>query len=234
MDSRILIISDSHGDARLIDEVIERESPFDILVHCGDMEGSLYYLEKRENPFRICAVRGNCDGYGYPQDVCFKTGVYNIFVSHGHKYDVHSTTDGIFRAGKKHFADVILFGHTHVPMVAEKRGILLVNPGSIALPKQASHRRSYAILTISDDCLPDAEICYLDDITKDRTPMVLYNIKDPDRLIKAVMHETDRGMTTAEIAEKHGIPAALSEKICRMYLTHPGITVDGILERINK
>lgn len=160
MDLKILIISDSHRDARVIDEVIERESPFDILVHCGDMEGSLFNVEQRNNPFTVHAVRGNCDGPGHPQETCFRAGHYNIFVTHGHKYGVHHSVDDLLQAGKKQFADVILYGHTHVPEVTENRGILIVNPGSIALPKQASKRRSYAILTISEDSLPEENRIY--------------------------------------------------------------------------
>ena len=161
METKLLVISDSHGNPRVINEVIERESPFDILVHCGDMEGSLFLVEQRENPFQIYAVCGNCDSFGYPQEISFKVGTYNIFVCHGHKHDVIHGTDALLKAGKKQFADVILYGHTHIPAVAEKRGILLVNPGSIALPKPASAEPSYAVLTISDDFLPKAEIRYL-------------------------------------------------------------------------
>ena len=164
MDLKIVAISDSHKDARIIDEVIERESPFDILVHCGDAEGSLFLLEQRDDPFKIYAVRGNCDTSGYPENLTFKAGVYNIFVSHGHKYDVHTSADGIMKAGKKQFADIILFGHTHVPVITEKKGVLFINPGSTTLPKQASKQRSYAVLTISEDFLPEAEIRYLDNM----------------------------------------------------------------------
>ncbi len=234
MDLKILVISDSHRDARVIDEVIERESPFDILVHCGDMEGSLFNVEQRNNSFTVHAVRGNCDGPGHPQEIRFKAGHYNIFVTHGHKYDVHHSLDDLLRAGKKQFADVILFGHTHVPEKTEKRGILIINPGSIALPKQASKLRSYAIVTISEDSLPEAEIRYLDDPLIVQAPSASYNVIELDRTIKAVMNQIDKGIQIPRIAEKNSIPVELAEKICRMYLTHPGITVDGILERIYK
>ena len=162
-DKKILVISDSHQDARVIDEVIAKESPFDILVHCGDSEGSLFLVQQRENPFEVYAVLGNCDYSGFPKEIFFTVGYYNFFVCHGHKHRVHNTNDDIVAAGKRNSADVVLFGHTHVPEISEEMGMLLVNPGSISLPKQASGKRSYAIVSISEDYLPKAEIRYLDD-----------------------------------------------------------------------
>ena len=227
MKAKILVISDSHQDSRTVNEVIERESPFDILVHCGDIEGSLYPVEHKDNPFLIYAVLGNCDSYGYPQEILFKVGVYNIFVCHGHRYMVHNSLSSILEAGKSKFADIILYGHTHVPEIVEKKGILLVNPGSISLPKSPSWERSYAILKISDDFLPEAEIRHLDNIR-----VVSPSLQPSDRMIKTIMSDIDKGITAQKISKKHGIPTEMAERICRMYLTHPGITVDGILNRI--
>ncbi|WP_026496557.1 metallophosphoesterase family protein [Butyrivibrio sp. WCD3002] len=39
--SKILVISDSHGYSNLARKVIEKEYPFDFLVHCGDVQGAI-------------------------------------------------------------------------------------------------------------------------------------------------------------------------------------------------
>ncbi|WP_026517271.1 hypothetical protein [Butyrivibrio sp. MC2021] len=57
--------------------------------------------------------------------------------------------------------------------------------------------------------------------------------KDIDRIISKAMDMTDKGKTHKEIAKKLKISEELAESICRMYLTHPGVDVAGILQRIS-
>ena len=44
---------------------------------------------------------------------------------------------------------------------------------------------------------------------------------------------TERGRSYKDIAQKLKISEELAESICRMYLTHPGVDVAGILRRIS-
>jgi diadenosine tetraphosphatase ApaH/serine/threonine PP2A family protein phosphatase len=48
-------------------------------------------------------------------------------------------------------ADVVVFGHTHVPMKRMVMGKLIVNPGSVGQPRDRDPRASYAVLTIGKD-----------------------------------------------------------------------------------
>ncbi len=55
---RTLIISDTHGRHEGVDEILEREGEFDMLIHLGDVEGGEIYLDVMfECPKYI--VRGN-------------------------------------------------------------------------------------------------------------------------------------------------------------------------------
>lgn len=51
-------------------------------------------------------------------------------------------------------------------------------------------------------------------------------------IVKRVIKDMDRNIPLDKIAERQQIPRDLAEMICRMYVTHPGIDVDGILNRI--
>ena len=155
---KIVILSDTHGDNRVIDQVIELEKPFDYLIHCGDSERDLKKYEDPSNPYRFLAVRGNCDYSGLPAVVSARILFYNVLVTHGHHENVNYGNEGLYELGKLNRADVVLFGHTHVPEIAEEGGILLVNPGSPTLPRGASRRRTYAVLTLTEDYDRDAEI----------------------------------------------------------------------------
>ena len=47
-----------------------------------------------------------------------------------------------------------------------------------------------------------------------------------------VVKDIKKNKSAAQIAKKHRISLELSEQICRLYLTHPGVTVDGILGKM--
>ena len=55
---------------------------------------------------------------------------------------------------------------------------------------------------------------------------------DMKSLVKTVMKETDKGHSVEQIALKTGREATLIEQIVRLYLTHPGVTEDGILGKM--
>ena len=50
---KILIVSDTHGQEKNLEEVLEKESPIDALIHLGDLEG-LSFMPLHENE------RANC------------------------------------------------------------------------------------------------------------------------------------------------------------------------------
>ena len=57
---KVLIVSDTHGRDENLEIAVNREVPFDMLVHCGDVEGREFYIEAlAECPCSI--VSGNND-----------------------------------------------------------------------------------------------------------------------------------------------------------------------------
>ena len=50
--------------------------------------------------------------------------------------------------------------------------------------------------------------------------------------IELVVRETQKGNGYRTIAEKYHMDAALVEQIARLYLTHPGVTADGIMSKL--
>ena len=51
-------------------------------------------------------------------------------------------------------------------------------------------------------------------------------------LVKQTVRLADRGYTAAEIADRTGADEAFITDVIRMYVTHPGVSVQGILDRI--
>lgn len=148
---KILIISDTHGRNLNILNTIKRVGPVDILIHLGDFGGGEHYIEEISGcPTEM--VSGNNDFYnGLSKDKLIRIGKYNIMLTHGHRYGVNYNTSGILEAGAKNKADIVMFGHTHIPMIDLSREVWLINPGSLALPRQYGRVPTFIIMEIDSE-----------------------------------------------------------------------------------
>lgn len=154
--SKILVISDSHGYSNLARKVIEKEYPFDFLVHCGDVQGAIASIVDDEFSYDVRVVRGNCDyGANLPKEEEFKAAFFNVWVTHGNDYNVKYEEDycTLKKAAIARNADIVLFGHTHYAEIRKDKetGIVLVNPGTICYPQFSSDKATYAVITVTDD-----------------------------------------------------------------------------------
>jgi putative phosphoesterase len=159
---KIFFISDIHGSLFFLEKALERykEEGACYIVLLGD---ALYHgprnpLPKGYNPQavasllneykdKIIAVRGNCDSevdqmlIEYPMMSDYSTILYGnrrLFLTHGHIYN----EDNIPSLSNN---DVVIHGHTHLPVAEKHNGIYILNPGSVTLPKE-DYPNSYAIL----------------------------------------------------------------------------------------
>ena len=159
---KYFIASDIHGSAyycRRLLEAYQREGA-DRFVLLGDIlyHGPRNDLPKDYNPKEVFAmlndikdsilcVRGNCDSevdqmlLDFPITAPWQQVLSErtrLFLTHGHLYSPEKMPP--LAAG-----DVLVYGHTHIP-VAEKRGdIFLFNPGSVSIPK-GGFSASYGLL----------------------------------------------------------------------------------------
>ena len=145
---KILIVSDSHRRNDNLLRVIEKIKPIDVLIHCGDIEGDDLLLEEvAECPIQV--VAGNNDFYyGYEGTKVFDIGKYRVYLTHGHHHGVHYGVERLIEAGKAAGADIVMYGHTHVPSVQHEAGMTILNPGSLTYPRQPGRKPSYIIMEI--------------------------------------------------------------------------------------
>ena len=149
---KIMIASDIHGSAFYCKEMLrafENEHPDRILL-LGDI---LYHGPRNDLPkdyapkevismlngikeYILC-VRGNCDTevdqmvLEFPvlnEQILLSIDGIEMLAVHGHK---------AFPAVKS--GSVVLSGHTHIPKLDEKDGVIYMNPGSVSIPKENSH-----------------------------------------------------------------------------------------------
>lgn len=54
-----------------------------------------------------------------------------------------------------------------------------------------------------------------------------------DKVIKSVVKDMNANRSVEQIAKRNGIETQLVEDILQIYTTHPGIDLDGILNRLS-
>lgn len=159
---KLLIASDIHGSAYYCDKLLkayDREQAEKMLL-LGDIlyHGPRNDLPKEYAPKQVISmlnarredilcVRGNCDTevdqmvleFPILAEYCilYAEG-HMIFATHGHNFNEKNLP--MLKKG-----DILLHGHTHIPVCKETENYVYVNPGSVSIPKEDSWR-GYLIL----------------------------------------------------------------------------------------
>ena len=159
---RILVVSDTHRNNANYLKVIERTGPLDMVIHCGDVEGSeLVISEAVGCPVEI--VQGNNDFFSeLPKEKEFMVGQYKVWLTHGHNYYIAMNSEMIKREARDREADIVICGHTHKPVVDIGNDLTLINPGSISYPRQGNRKPSYILMEIDNAGDAHYTINYLD------------------------------------------------------------------------
>ena len=158
---KILIISDTHGKHDNLSRVLEQEFPADLLIHLGDAEGYEDYIAKQAGcPLEI--VAGNNDFFSdLPREKELRIGKYKVLITHGHYYYVNTGIEEIARMAQGRDFDIVIFGHTHRPLIDIRKDIIVMNPGSLSYPRQEGRRPSYIVMETDQNGDAEFEIKYL-------------------------------------------------------------------------
>lgn len=145
---KVLIVSDTHRKNENFLKVLERVAPIDMLVHCGDIEGSEYLIAQAADcPVEM--VVGNNDFFSdLPREKEFYIGKYKVWLTHGHTYYVSMGNEYLKEEARARSADIVMYGHTHRPVVDIEGGLVAVNPGSLTYPRQEGRRPSFVIMEL--------------------------------------------------------------------------------------
>jgi len=158
---KLMFASDIHGSLAATEKVLARfaESGARWLIILGDIlnHGPRNALPERYAPAevavrlneqaeRIIAVRGNCDSEVDQMLLTFPimapwqqvlTDEQRLFLTHGHLF-------GADNLPPLSPGDILVYGHTHLPVAEKRDGIYHFNPGSVSIPK-GGNEASYGI-----------------------------------------------------------------------------------------
>jgi uncharacterized protein len=154
---RIGLISDTHGKLR--SEVFHHFEGVDLILHAGDI-GPATLLVELETIAPVKAVVGNTDGLEFngvlPEVQELTLAGRKVVVTHGHR--LGSPTPALLARAHPE-AEIIVFGHTHRPLLAESAGKLIVNPGSAGAPR-FNLKPSIALLELNSE--GEAKVRFID------------------------------------------------------------------------
>ena len=161
---KIGLISDTHGSLKAWESSMEIFKECELILHAGDV---LYHGPRNPLPVgydpgelanslnnfdkTIFIVKGNCDSEVDEMVLNFpllspyfytNLGGLNILLIHGEGY----SQDELFELGKTYGTDMLIIGHTHIPVLRQKDNVFLVNPGSPSIPKADDKLPSIGII----------------------------------------------------------------------------------------
>ncbi|MTI59617.1 MAG: phosphodiesterase [Firmicutes bacterium] len=149
-----IVLSDSHGSLANWEKAETYFGQADMVLHAGDI---LYHGARNRLPegydtkglvdlinkadYNLLAVKGNVDAlvddwvlpYPLPELSVVEDNGLRIVIYHGFQHDNEAER---FDFARRFGAKILIYGHTHIPVIKEDDGVILLNPGSIALPKQ--------------------------------------------------------------------------------------------------
>lgn len=158
--AKYLAFSDSHSrDESMLEVIRQYKEELEGLFFMGDMEGSDDRL-RASIPGPTYLVRGNCDWYSQaPPFQVIRLHGHTVAMTHGHRQHVNAGVDVLKYWAMEKGADVVLYGHTHVPFVEQTSQMTVVNPGSISRPRQSGYIPTYAVIDFLQNGELKIEIC---------------------------------------------------------------------------
>lgn len=145
---KVVITSDAHGNMRLLKKIAEINQDADLFLDAGDSERC------EEDIFPFKSVRGNWD-YLIKNPFRVDTlGSVTIYTTHGSGFLFNLSH--LANVARDFNSQIAVFGHTHMPLIKMVDGVLVINPGSISIPRKGG--ASYAIVTFSNKDDIKAEI----------------------------------------------------------------------------
>lgn len=153
---KILVLSDTHIPTRATafpGKVVEALREADLILHAGDLATPAVLDELRNYGKPVVAVRGNVDvpELRLPRRAVIPIGRFKIGMIHG-----DGATGSTFGRAAAAFAEepvqIVVFGHSHQPLLKEENGRFYLNPGS-PTDKHREPRYSFAWIYVEDDGL---------------------------------------------------------------------------------
>lgn len=142
----LVVISDTHGNYPAALRAAESVAAADAVIHLGDFCDDALPLQAALS-CSVIRVPGNGDhGSTLPRELLLRFAGVPFLICHGDAYGVKGGLTRLAEQAGRLGAQVVLFGHTHLPLVETREGRLFVNPGSL---QKGTSSPTFALVTLA-------------------------------------------------------------------------------------
>ncbi len=222
---KVAVLSDTHGLLR--EPVLKLVRTCDAVLHAGDLDSPevmerLKTEKKPQAPFY--AVRGNNDrgwAEALPYTLRFSLGGRRFLMTHRKKDVPEELGD----------REIVIYGHSHRFACDSVNGRLWLNPGSCG-KRRFRLELTMAVLYLEEDGCRAERIEIPEEKEASGNPEADHTVEISAVHIQKIMDLMDKGQRVDRIAGKLGLEAELVEQICRIRVTHPGVSAQGIFDKM--
>jgi len=106
-------------------------------------------------------VAGNNDFFSdaRPEEV-FEIGSHRVLLTHGHHYYISMGNELVKDEARSRGCDIVMYGHTHRPVIDKDGDVIAINPGSLTYPRQEGRKPSYIIIETDENDELDIQLKY--------------------------------------------------------------------------
>ena len=218
---KIGILSDTHGLLR--QEVLQALQGCDAVLHGGDINRQ-DIIDTLQDIAPLYVVRGNNDKeWAEELPMLLDISLFGLHICMTHKKrDLPKDLEGF---------DLVIYGHSHKYEEKREGSTVLLNPGSCG-PRRFNQEITMAVI----DVCAAGEILAVHRIDiphagAGESAQAAAGSTDRSQIEK-VIREIRKGRSVSWIASRLQMNEELTEQICRLYLTHPGVDAEGIMTKM--
>ena len=160
---KIGLVSDSHGDMHALETMLAHEAAkgVEAWLHAGDLAPDADYLAMLAGvPVHRVAGNGDWPSPRVRDEEIAALAGHRIFLTHGHIYGVQYGRDRLVEAARAAGADIAVYGHTHVAECLPSADVTVLNPGSVARPRDAAEG-SFMVVELARGAPPAVQLIRL-------------------------------------------------------------------------
>lgn len=83
-------------------------------------------------------------------------------ITHGHRYYISMGNEMLKKEAVAQGVDIVMYGHTHRPVIDISKNIIAINPGSLSYPRQENRKPSYIIMQLDERGDASFELQYVE------------------------------------------------------------------------
>lgn len=220
MTHRVAVLSDTHGLLR--PEIKEVVKTCEVILHGGDIN-SQKVLDELKTLAPVYVVRGNNDKeWAEYLDNELTITLFGLRIDMVHnKKHLKSDLNG---------TDLFIYGHSHKYEEKIVDGVQFLNPGSCGA-RRFRQPVTMAVLEIEEN--GNWQIQKID-LTESGDNKTFQGVNEGTlkSTVETIIKEMSAGRKVGQIAKQLGVDSEFVEQVCRIYVTHPGVSAQGIVDKM--